>query len=221
MPSADPTLPSYLPTRNNVLQNLNNAQGEAFIAFDRDQSYSYPNLASGWYLFAVFVPYAVPAGVFTLNNVFTVTAASSVTDISGDDFPQMTLPSSGVTGVSLQAGGVDAYVVAMPAGNGMQPNITLTSTSGNADLFVIRTAVLEGAPLNAQGQTVDANAAVYGGGAVVGTRKHGTGLAPTLRTPHRTSVASTSLACWTAAPAPWTGPASCTPAPTSRTILSS
>ena len=133
------------------------------------RSYSYPNLASGWYLFGIFVPYAVPAGVFTLNNVFTVTAASTVTDISGDDFPQTTLPTAGVTGVSLPTGGVNAYVVSMPAGNGIMPNITLTTTSGNADLFVIRTAVLEGAPLNAQGQTMDANAAVYGGGAVVGT----------------------------------------------------
>ena len=124
---------------------------------------------SGWYLFAIFVPYAVPSGVFTLNNVFTVTAASSVTDISGDDFPQTALPSGGVAGVSLAAGGVDAYVISMPAGTGIQPNITLTSTSGNADLFVIRTAVLEGAPLNSLGQAVDANAVVYGGGAVVGT----------------------------------------------------
>lgn len=169
VPSADPTLPSYLPTRASLLQNLNNAQGEAFIAFDRDQSYSYPNLASGWYLFAIFVPYAVPAGVFTLNNVFTVTSASTVSDISGDDFPQTVLPSGGVSGVSLAAGGVDAYVVMLPSGDGIQSNITLTSTSGNADLFIIRTAVLEGAPLNAQGQALDANAAVYGGGAVVGT----------------------------------------------------
>ena len=169
VPSADPTLPSYLPTRNGLLSNLNNAQGEAFIAFDRDQSYSFPNLASGWYLFAIFVPYAVPAGVFTLNNVFTTTAASTVTDISGDDFPQSALPSGGVTGVSLAAGGVSAYVVSLPAGSSVMPTITLTSTSGNADLFAIRTAVLEGAPLNAQGQTMDAQAAVYGGGAVVGT----------------------------------------------------
>ena len=44
VPPADPTLPSYLPTRNNPNSNLNNAQGEAFIAFDRDQVHTHSTL---------------------------------------------------------------------------------------------------------------------------------------------------------------------------------
>ena len=159
------TLATFTTQRNQAF--LNALQGIAVITFDRDQTYTYSGESYGWYVFAVFTPYAVPSGVFALTNVFTAATATAASDTTGDDIASVPLPAAGASGVSIAAGQVQLWSAALPITSGQTATVTLTSVTGNADLYLIRTAELVGAPLDINGQAIDASAPLYGGGANV------------------------------------------------------
>ena len=54
-------------------------QTGTFVTYDRDQSY--PNVVTSWYVWCLYIPYAVPAGgVFSLSNMDTIANIQNATD---------------------------------------------------------------------------------------------------------------------------------------------
>ena len=124
----DPTLPNTLPVSTSTYPTASVA------IFDRDQTYP-SSPATAYYSFAIYVPYAVPAGsVFALSSVGNGTSAL---DTGGDDFPLLPLTANTPVSGSVAVGCVQGYSIALPAATSAQAVFTLTTTSGNADLFVV------------------------------------------------------------------------------------
>ena len=131
----DPTLPSTIPITG-VTSSSTAYTTAALAVFDRDQSYpSTP--ATVYYAFAVYTPYAVSAGsVFTISNVGS--SAAAATDAGGDDFALTPLAVGTSISGAVGAGVAVGYKVGLPASTATNTaTFSLTSTSGNADLFVV------------------------------------------------------------------------------------
>ena len=190
----DPTLPNTLPTATS-----GSSYPTASVAiFDRDQTYpSTP--ATAYYSFAIYVPYAVPAGsVFALSSVGN--GAASALDTGGDDFPLSPLTAGTPVSGSVAVGAVNGYIISLPAAVSAQAVFTLTTSSGNADLFVVNAPSFyglgggtvfnytTGAPSDANGggwgQGINT---VIGGGGWIGS-----GFAPTITADYVSAVDSLS-----------------------------
>ena len=155
-PSADPTFPVNMATVSTPVAILQTLAGSSVVTFDRDQSYTFPGQTMSYYVFAIYVPYAVPTGsVFALSNVFTLATAAGATDLGSGDFPTTEISAAGglpLTNIAL--GEIKAYSLSLPASSGASVTMSLNVVSGNCDLYVVRESIFQGASLDAQGNVI-------------------------------------------------------------------
>ena len=175
-PPSDPVLTSGLLT-----SALSGYRSAVFVTYDRDQSYNY-NQGEFWYVWAVYLPSAVPAGaVISLANVASASVVAAANDNGGDDFPSLnTLFSSSsdtvqASNMALPLGSIDVYSVGFPypAYFSGQLDVSLTTLSGNADLFIVPTRTFLGASVGqlnfTTGLANDAGGTGYAQGANIAT----------------------------------------------------
>ena len=143
-------------------------QTGTFVTYDRDQSY--PNVATSWYVWCLYIPYAVPAGgVFSLSNMDTIANIKNATDSGGNDFVVSPLSLNAAAGAAtpIAQSQLVGYSLPLPPASGASVTVTLTSVSGQAYLYAINTQAFQGAPAldNYTGSVVE-NSIGYSQGAV-------------------------------------------------------
>ena len=122
-------------------------QTGTFVTYDRDQSY--PNVQTSWYVWALYIPYAVPAGgVFSLSNMDTIANIQAASDSGGNDFvvSPLTLNAAASAATPIAQSQVVGYSLPLPPASGASVTVTLTSVSGQAYLYAVNTQSFEGAP---------------------------------------------------------------------------